>query len=207
MKKTVFLISLLLILSIVLCGCEISSDDGRDRKKKKDKETAEEQVQIEEKEHFYSVEGLEFHTNVHFNNIGSDLYGTRGVHYNQLRLLDDDNEILREIKATVIDYTDHDVDADYDYSPEHFERVCEEVDNCDDEFVYEITETLQGTPLLIAKEIDRNRAIIQTYTDSQYYDIEIKMYEDDRKTFDELCEDIALMTLTETQYGFVKKSV
>ena len=200
MKKAISLISILLILSIVLCGCDFSSDESKDRKKKTDKEITEEQAEVEEKDHFYSVEGLEFHTNVYFNNIGSDLYGALGVHENRLCLFDDDRNILREINATVIDYTDSDVDADYDYSPEHFELVCEEVENLDDEFVYEIRESLQGTPLLIAKEIDCNRAIIHTYTDSQYYDIEVILYEDDRETFDELCEDIALMTFTETQY-------
>ena len=200
MKKVISLISILLILSIVLCGCDFSSGDKRDRKKKKDKETTEEYISVEEKDNFYTVAGLQFYTDVDFNNVFFDLYGTFSVHYNQLRFLDDDKNIIREINATVIDYTDGNVEADYDYSPEFFELICEEVDNCDDVFVYEIRETLQGTPLLVAMEIDSNRAIIQTYTDNQYYDIEVIMYEDDRATFEEVCEDIALMTLTETEY-------
>ena len=160
----------------------------------------EEYISVEEKDNFYTVAGLQFYTDVDFNNVFFDLYGTFSVHYNQLRFLDDDKNIIREINATVIDYTDGNVEADYDYSPEFFELICEEVDNCDDVFVYEIRETLQGTPLLVAMEIDSNRAIIQTYTDNQYYDIEVIMYEDDRATFEEVCEDIALMTLTETEY-------
>ena len=206
MKKFLSIISLVLVLSFVLCGCEVSSNSNN-RKKAGGKDEGENESTAEtefsdiiddlseQKDNYYDVEGFGIYTDLHFNRIFHDPYATCGVYNSKIKLVDSQERAEIEIDVIVAEYTSSSFESDREYSPDYFDDTCEEALNLDDMFETEIAKTLQGTPLLIAKSLDCDRILVHTYTDEYYYDIEVILYVDDRAAFEELCEDLKNMVI------------